>query len=142
LAQAVFSFSLSRLQFLIRPDANSVRILHTASSASSKANSIIQRLLPSAAREIRVFVAMPTPAETTSPAEAVSLPPHLSSETALKEYLESCGVNTSKFGTGGTKTMSWLFQELLEGSCYLARPSDTLDLGSEANPLTAGRVRY
>eukprot|EP00439_Symbiodinium_sp_Y106_P000557 s3837_g1.t1 len=125
LSAAVFSFSLSRLQFLIRPDANSVRILHTASSASSKANSIIQRLLPSAAREIRVFVAMPTPAETTSPAEAVSLPPHLSSETALKEYLESCGVNTSKFGTGGTKTMSWLFQELLEGSCYLARPSDT-----------------
>ena len=89
-------------------------------------------------------MAMPTPAETTSPAEvegaifmtkggrvdfqAVSLPPHLSSETALKEpeivrnaryrscsrawqeYLESCGVNTSKFGTGGTKTMSWLFQ--------------------------------
>ena len=60
--------------------------------------------------------------------QAVSLPPHLSSEAALKapemfrnahygaysrawqDYLESCNVNTSKFGTGGTKTMSWLFQ--------------------------------
>ncbi|CAE7572973.1 CLASP [Symbiodinium sp. CCMP2456] len=68
---------------------------------------------------------MPTPAETTSPAEAVSLPPHLSSEAALKEYLESNGVSTSKFGTGGTKTMSWLFQELKEGSCFLAPSSET-----------------
>ncbi|CAE7895994.1 HTR3A, partial [Symbiodinium sp. KB8] len=134
LSAAIFGFSLSRLQFLIRPSANSVRILHTASSASSKANSIIKGLLHSAAREIRVFAAMPTPAETTSPAEAVSLPPHLSSEAALKDYLESCGVNTSKFGTGGTKTMSWLFQELKEGSSFLEQPCDSSMPGHPGRP--------
>ena len=29
----------------------------------------------------------------------------------LQEYLESCGINTSIFGTGSAKTLSWLLQE-------------------------------
>ena len=66
---------------------------------------------------------MPTPlAEVSMASEKSSMPFYLSSEQALQEYLESSGVNTSKFGKGNAKPLAWLYQELQEGTCYLECP--------------------
>jgi len=65
------------------------------------------------------------------------MPFYLASEKALQDFLESCSVKTSRFGQGNAKPLSWLYQELQEGTCYLENSEET----APASPGTSRRSR-